>query len=142
VELRFGALDDFHPDRLYEAVPLFRSLRELRERLSDDATFEGAARELAGGSREEAPVPAAAPTTPAPPAALSASALSSGNLLERMVSDVDGGVREEDELATFLRRIVRPHLTPGHEARQEALIESVDAALAAQMRALLHDPGF
>ena len=142
VELSFRSLEDFHPDRLYEVVPLFRSLRELRGRLADERTFEGAARELAGGGEREPVVPAASTPAPATPAALSASAFSSGSLLDRMVGEGDGGTRAEDELATFLRRVVRPHLVAAPDPRQAELVASVDAALAAQMRALLHDAGF
>src|SRR6266850_3200791 len=37
--LRFNALDDFHPDRLFDRLPLFRAMRALRDRLKDPATF-------------------------------------------------------------------------------------------------------
>lgn len=141
VELAFRSVEDFHPDRLYETVPLFRSLRELRVRLADERTFAGAARELVGGERETVS-PAATAPTPAPPATLSAAAFSSGGLLDRMVAEGDGGAPAEDELATFLRRVVRPHLVAAPDPRQAELVAGVDAALAAQMRALLHDAGF
>ncbi|MCR4415563.1 MAG: type VI secretion system contractile sheath small subunit, partial [Thermoguttaceae bacterium] len=39
ISIRFRDIDDFHPDRLYERVEVFRSLRELRRRLNDPRTF-------------------------------------------------------------------------------------------------------
>lgn len=142
VELRFRSIEDFHPDRLYEEVALFRSLRDVRAQLANDATFEEAASGLFfGGERGSAPAASVAPE-PAVRPTLSASALSSGSLLDRMVSEVDGGPRTEDELTTFVRHVVRPHLVASHGARQQELIAAVDTALAAQMRSLLHDAGF
>jgi anion-transporting ArsA/GET3 family ATPase len=44
VALRFAELDDFHPDQLYDRLPLFRSLRDTRQRLADPRTFADAAR--------------------------------------------------------------------------------------------------
>ena len=48
VALRFAELDDFHPDRLYDELPLFQSLRDLRARLANPRTFQAALEELTG----------------------------------------------------------------------------------------------
>src|SRR5438105_3156920 len=37
--IRIAELDDFHPDRLFRRVEVFRALRELRGRLADPKTF-------------------------------------------------------------------------------------------------------
>ncbi len=48
VSLEFRQLDDFHPDRLYERVGVFSSLRGLRQRLQNPDTFADAVEEIAG----------------------------------------------------------------------------------------------
>jgi type VI secretion system protein ImpC len=143
-ELGFRSLEDFHPDRLYATVPLFASLRELRARLADDRTFAAAARELTGTDPASAEAdPPSAGAAGAAGATGAAAALASGSLLDRVLSESGDTVTGEgDELATFLRRVVRPHLVASPDPRQAELLAGVDAALAAQLRALLHDAGF
>ena len=41
-----ASIDDFHPDHLYESLTLFTSLKAMRARLANPATFADAAREL------------------------------------------------------------------------------------------------
>lgn len=43
VKLLFRQLEDFHPDALYQRLDLFRTFRELRQRLQHPATFTAAA---------------------------------------------------------------------------------------------------
>jgi type VI secretion system protein ImpC len=45
-EVAISEIDDFHPDSLYRNLEIFRSLREMRRRLLDPATFAAAAAEL------------------------------------------------------------------------------------------------
>lgn len=42
----------------------------------------------------------------------------------------------------FIRDLVAPHIVTGPSARDEAHVAAVDAAVAEQMRLLLHDPAF
>ena len=44
VTIAFGTIDDFHPDRLFDRLDVFRHPRELRRRLLDPANFEQAKR--------------------------------------------------------------------------------------------------
>ena len=139
--IRFQSLDDFHPDRLFAALPLFEQLRELRGRLQDGRTFAAAARELTGETAAPAP-PGPSPQRPG------------GSLLEQMVAETGGAEgmtsyatsgatgTAADDLAGFIRSIVRKHLVADPDPRQAQLVSSVDAAVAAQLRAVLHDPVF
>jgi type VI secretion system protein ImpC len=137
IELRFGELDDFHPDGLFERLPLFRELRELRARLADPATFRRAAAELRGD---------AAPAPSPPPAAVAAD-----GLLDRIL-DVSapaavgpgaGGVPvSETDFRSYVRRILAPHLVAEPDPRQAETIARVDAVTGEQMRAILHHPEF
>lgn len=136
VELTIEELDDFHPDALYDRLPLFRSLREMRARLADARTFPAAAAELLGGAGERRK-----PEAPAAPRPRTGHVLDSilGGPLEE---DAAAPAAPEDELQAMIRRIVAPHLVPAADPRQPEMLEQVDAAIAAQMRALLHHPDF
>ena len=79
--IRFTDLDDFHPDRLYEQLPIFQGLRETRDRLQDRATFPAAAAEVQAWSGREAPV------TPDPEIA----GLKPEDLFDRMLDDLAPG---------------------------------------------------
>ncbi|HEY1207391.1 MAG: type VI secretion system contractile sheath large subunit [Bryobacteraceae bacterium] len=126
--IRFKELDDFHPDRLFERVDVFQALRELREKLSDSATFAAAAAALR---------PAEAPPPPAAPAKIT---------LDDLLDDSNGGsagpARALDDWSAMLHELVAPHLVPGADPRQVELIARVDAATSEAMRALLHQPAF
>jgi type VI secretion system protein ImpC len=131
--IRFAELDDFHPDRLYERLPVFRALRALRRRLADPATFAEAAGELLSPAREE---PAPAAPLSAPPA----------DLLEAILGGAEAAaarpVKPRDDFQSYLKEIVAPHLVPGEDPRQPAMLAKVDAAATLEMRAILHHPAF
>jgi predicted component of type VI protein secretion system len=119
--LEFRALDDFHPDRIYRRAPVFRKLAGLRD--------------------EPAPVPAPVAPTPQPPAH------TGRGLLESMMEQADEEpasrvVAEPDAMAAFIKRAIEPHLVPRQDPRQKEWAARVDAAVAEQMRAVLHHPDF
>ena len=126
--IRFGELDDFHPDRLFQGVELFRALRDTRDRLSDSATFAATAAALQP-----------AEPAPPPPAAASAS-ISLDELIEETASAQTA--RALDDWSALIRDIVAPHLVPGADPRQAEMIAQVDSATSDVMRALLHQPAF
>lgn len=141
IEIGFRELDDFHPDRLYDRLPLFRSLRELRRRLADPATFAAAAQELRSGPStgpESAPTPPPAAPRPRPSAG--------GSLLDEIVDAAPDAAPPpagpRDELAEFIRRAVRPSVVAAPDARQPDALAQVDAATAGLMRSILHHPEF
>jgi type VI secretion system protein ImpC len=125
--IRFKGLDDFHPDRLFERLDLFRALRETREKLADSATFAAAAAALQPAPPSAAPAPAAK--------------ISLDDLLDEEGSHADAS-RALDDWSAMIRDIVAPHLVPGADPRQAEMISKVDAATSEAMRALLHQPAF
>lgn len=136
--VRFTELDDFHPDRLYERLPIFAELRGLRERLEDRSTFQQAAAEVQGWKpRPEEPAPAPDPDL---------ARLTPDQLLDRMLGDVEPGPalarRRADPFDQLLREIVAPYGEPKPDPRQPELVARVDEAISAQMRAILHHPEF
>src|SRR6476646_5312442 len=117
VALEFATLDDFHPDRLYR-LELFQGFREARSRVQNSATFAGAAAQDAQTFARL--VGGAPPTTPQRPH--------------------DGSV--EARVQALIREAVAPHIVPDAPPHQALYVAAVDAAIGAQMRAIVHDPQF
>lgn len=149
VALSFGRLDDFHPDRLYDELDVFRSLRGLRQRLGDASTFAAAAEEVRSWAAP-APTPAAAPAPPAPGAATppAAGGESSDALLGRLLGQRPAKPSRPASASVaagvdaFIRDLVGPYIVPERDRDQPALLRRVDEAVAAQMRAILHHADF
>jgi type VI secretion system protein ImpC len=119
--LEFHELDDFHPDRIYERDEVIRKLAGLRD--------------------QPAPVPTA------PIASATAAPASGRSLLESMMAQADDEpashvAAEPGAMAEFLKRVVAPHLAPRQDPRQNEWAARVDAAVAEQLRAILHHPRF
>jgi type VI secretion system protein ImpC len=143
--LRFASLDDFHPDRIFERVELFRELRGAREKLADPKTFAAAAREMgvtppvsAGSPRPSSPEEPQ--RTPAPP---EPGSLVSGSLLDQMIEQTEvrstepRSPRGPDQLMEFVKRVAEPHLVAGTDPRQPELVAKVDRVISDAMRTLL-----
>lgn len=133
VEVDFASLDDFHPDRLFARLAPFVALRQLRAELADPSQFRRAAAALGAAS----PTPASAESATADvgdierllgrkPAAAPAVAAAPSGL----------------DVAGWIRGIVAPHVVPDIAGEQAQLIGAVDAAIAEQMRRVLHHPAF
>ncbi|MCS7315982.1 MAG: type VI secretion system contractile sheath large subunit [Bryobacterales bacterium] len=129
LHLEFRELEDFHPDRLYSSLEIFRRLRQTRQRMADPAMFAAAASELGVVS-----------SPPAPEIAR----LTSGSLLEQVIEAAEqrGAAPTHDPLADYLRRIVAPYLVPRPHPKQQEILAQLDEAVGGLMRALLHQPAF
>lgn len=66
VDISFAELDDFHPDRLYDRLPTFASLRQLERQLQNPATFAAAQAEVLAWQTNRSPNPAPPPVLGAP----------------------------------------------------------------------------
>ena len=143
VSVPVAAIDDFHPDQIVDAVPLFASLRDLRRNLASKAGFERAAKQVLSWSGE-------APLPPPPRRAAGAAVATDLRLGDfAKLSDfarLTGrpGVAEvaDQSVDALLRRLVGPFVQPARDARQEQLTARVDEALSATMRRILHHPDF
>jgi type VI secretion system protein ImpC len=106
-EIRFQQIDDFHPDRLYARLELFKALRETRA--MPPAERDDQLSRLLG--------------TPTAPAAPPAEAPATG-------------------LDALIRDAIAPHIVKDTSAQTASHRATTDAAIAHEMRRLLHDPAF
>lgn len=140
LRLEFKELDDFHPDKIFQSVPLFEELRDLRRRLRQESTFNSAAREVRSmfGSPK---------TTEPAPAQIEPVEVPADDLLGAILAKPSGGAavpkpKPSSDLARLVSDLVRPHLVEVDEGEQAQLTEAVDAATSGLMRGILHDRRF
>ena len=127
--IRFGELDDLHPDLLYKQLPLFERLRDLKRRLSMPSTFAAAANEmLAQGLASKT---ADAPIGVEMPADLFESVLTNQSAVD--------GTQSVDAL---INSIIAPFVQPKADPRAEELVNSVDLATAKALRTVMHTGAF
>jgi type VI secretion system protein ImpC len=144
--LRFTELDDFHPDRIFQQVPIFARLRDTRNRLMNPKTFDQAAEEVRGWARLS--VKEDAPTTPEPskPSAEPQGIPIPENLFDQVLaqSEQSAATRPADmhELNSLISAAVAPYLVQTDEAEQAKLVAAVDEATSELMRTILHHPQF
>ena len=137
VEVSVNSLDDLHPDQLYSNLPLFSELSGLRQRLKTPSTFAKAAKEVQGwaGVKISRP-PRSRPRggAIAPDGKLSDFA--------RLLGVPTAGSKTSTPIAELLKQAVGPYVVAAKDPRQDQLVATVDSALAATMRSVLHHPDF
>jgi len=148
VELAPRDLDDFHPDQLFQQLPLFAELRQLRKRLLDPVASAEALAEVTASS----PVPE---TSDQPPeetggGRTQGEAESGNQMFERLLGErpeqttttSTPAVSAQAKLDSFLQRVVGPHVVYELDPKAETAVDAVDLAIAATMRNILHHPDF
>ena len=137
VELTVNSMDDLHPDQLYSNLPIFSELSGLRQRLKTQSTFAKAAKEVqAWAGVKIARPPRRKPRSAAIPA--------NGRLSDfaRLVGEPTVKAKPTVSIAEMLKQMVGPYVVPAKDPRQDQLVATVDSALAATMRTVLHHPDF
>jgi type VI secretion system protein ImpC len=112
VRVPFAALDDFHPDSLYQRLSVFQELAEMRS----------------------LPV-----TPPALPPRPSGSLLD--DIVETGAAEPPG-LPAAGDLAEFIRKVVTPHLVAKPDPRAREQAARADEAAGAAMRGILHHRDF
>jgi type VI secretion system protein ImpC len=129
------SIEDFHPDQLAENLPVFGELLQLRRDLQSRSGFSRASKEVLSWSGE-----------PALPPVTASRARGSAVAIDRKLSDfarlTGRKPAVEAEADQLIRRLVGPFVLPERDARQDALVARVDAALADAMCRVLHHPDF
>ena len=141
LRLKPADLDDFHPDHLYNNLPLFAELRQLRKRLLDPATSSEALAEVLA-SRIEPVSETSSPEVAETPV----STESSDNMFERLLGE--GRAKPSpvaaaaSSLDSLLTKVVGPHVVHGLDPKVDTAIDAVDKGIAESMRRILHHPDF
>lgn len=147
LSLSFSELDDFHPDNIFQQIPLFSELRDLRRKLLKPETFEEAASEVrswfitndtqANLTIENQPMTEVnQPVVP-------------DDLLDQILSQPSESSTvsqsqtiASSELSSFIRKIVQPHLVTTDRIEQSKLLAVLDEVTSDFMRKILHHPQF
>lgn len=132
LRLEFSSLEDFHPDALFRSCGIFAALREQRARLADPATFQQTAAGILDVAGQAAPL-----------------AKLEGDMFERLLGSSGRetparvtAATHSDAIRKLISSVVAPHIVPDLAPEQSRYIASVDAAIAALMRAILHAAEF
>jgi type VI secretion system protein ImpC len=128
--MRFRAIDDFHPDRIYLENQLFQRLRDVRRMLQEPAAVTTRTAPAAG-KPERPPLPDLAP---------GASLLDS--LVEAEEPKAPEAVIRRDELRSFVDKVVAPYRVAAEDPELPRLRALADAEAGVRMRAVLHHPDF
>lgn len=136
VVIPIGSMDDFHPDEIVENVDVFEELLALRRRL-DSGRWESAAAELGGWEVQD--------DAPRGPRGSDGTAVPIGGKLGDFASLIGGAVgssRAATDADDLVQAIVAPFVVDARDPKQDELIATVDEAIAATMRSILHHPHF
>jgi type VI secretion system protein ImpC len=141
VAIELGDLGAFHPDAIFEGVPLFAGLGSLRKRLNQPGSFAAAAAEVMAWAENAGP----RASSLARRAVARGSAPARGATLDdfaRLTGRPSAAARADSAVSALLRRVVGPFVQPAASPNKDRLVAAVDAGLGDAMRALLHHPDF
>lgn len=137
-------IDDFHPDHLFDTLPVFARLRETRKALLDPSTAQETLDQLLASQPSGAEAP---PEQPDQQEAESKEE-NAGGMLERLLGKPASSSFEPrpptggPDIEQFIRDLVAPHIVASPDPRVDTAIESVDLAISELMRQVLHHPEF
>ncbi|MCK0150044.1 type VI secretion system contractile sheath large subunit [Marivita sp. S6314] len=136
--LQMRDIEEFHPDQICQSLPVFQTLRDLKYRLRDPSSFDAATQDVqamlhATDTSDETPSAPEADT----------------DTFSRLLGTSTGSPAEQPSspsrsgfLNSLLHDAVAAHITADTDPKAEQYVDAVDAAAAAHLRAVLHDPGF
>jgi type VI secretion system protein ImpC len=148
LRLEFSRLEDFHPDSLFARLPLFKGLRDTRQRLQNPATFaEAAASFRCTGAALPAGAAPAATAAPGAAAGAATGGEADADTLARLLGSAPPRAAAAPPQAAggidaLIRRVVAPHIVADAAPHQAQYLAAVDAAVGEQMRQLLHSSEF
>jgi len=141
VELVPTDLDDFHPDHLFNTLPLFGELRKLRKRLLDPSTSSEALAEVTSSAPQQPTEAETAPDDEVPGAAESGDQMFERLLGERREQAAPAAAART-RLDNLLQRVVGPHIVLELDPKVDTAVDAVDRAITSTMRSILHHPDF
>lgn len=147
VSLSFTELDDFHPDQLYESLPVFAELRDLRRRLLNDATFAEAAEEVRSwaGPAVDQPADDAGREPEAANKPPDNQSMSLEDVLGKTMDELKAAAEPAGAASEFrqiVSDLVAPYVSRATDAEQGELVACVDRVISRMMSTLLHHKDF
>lgn len=145
--LDFNELDDFHPDKIFEQVPLFSNLRDLRRKLKNPNTYYQAATEVRSWLKNDENI--SSEKVEKTESSISQNQFSKGNLLDDILGQTVGNSNtskkpnaSSSELSALINKLVKPHLIKTDLEEQANLLMVVDELTSDLMRKIIHHPKF
>jgi len=147
LSLSFTELEDFHPDKIFQQLPLFANLRDVRRRLLNKESYNQAAQEVCSwlsveDNAEETEIKSQTVSQ-------ESNQSSTGNILDQILSHSAENVSpsqnqnvEKSELSAFIGKLIEPHLIKTDVAEQSELLMIIDEVISDLMRKILHHPHF
>jgi type VI secretion system protein ImpC len=142
--VRFGELDDFHPDRIFDRLEVFQKLKLIRKNLHDPSSFARAAAQVRSWTAAE---PAEEQDKKVQAGERSAEPQESDvDMVERLLGKRPSAQRPSSgqsvDVDKMIREMVRPYIVPAPDPQQAELVAQVDQAISGQMRAIMHNRDF
>ncbi len=143
VRIEFSELDDFHPDNLFQKLPIFTRLSKLRVKLNNAASFKEGVSEFQKTVNwpERDKAPAASDKE--------GDFESDRQTLQRLLGDSSPDVtqdfaKQHSEQLTdeFVRNIMADYVVEDYSASQSIYIEAIDEAIGIIMAKILQHPEF
>lgn len=148
VHIRIREPEDFHPDRLFETLAVFRELRQTLRDLNDPRRFEHAATRIAGWSEPAAPNQGSYEHAPNEALPEDTGESDGAGILDQIIDASQGDKRTpattpvRSDWDRFLNRIAAPYRVAAEDPRQAELEAVVSEMISAIMRRILHHPDF
>ncbi|MHC5060823.1 MAG: type VI secretion system contractile sheath domain-containing protein [Planctomycetota bacterium] len=142
--VRFGELEDFHPDKIFDRLEVFQKLKLIRKNLQDPTTFAQAAAQVRSWTTGESPGEDNKTVQTGESAAESQE--SDVDMVERLLGQRPS--REQPSASQFvdvdklIREMVKPYVVPAPDPQQADIIAQVDEVISGQMRAIMHNQDF
>lgn len=142
--LVFNELDDFHPDKLLQAVPLLAELRTLKKQLQHPQTAAQAADQIWQKYRPS--VPSVNPEPSSRSEATANPLETTENTLERLLggkpSAIKSEIKAKNAIDEYIHQLIAPHVLAETKPEHQTLRVFVDALMEKSLNEILHHPEF
>ena len=143
--ISFSEIDDFHPDILFNKLPLFDELRDIRKRLRNSDTYQEAATQLRVMLSMQAPD--VAKDKDQTSGADNETVETDSETLDRILGKPVSGVTQVEKTAEstadrLIREAIRKHIVPEPDAGQQVYFDAADQAISDLMCQVMHNPDF
>lgn len=146
LNLKFYSLDDFHPDNIFQQLPLFANLKDIRQKLKNPNTYDEAAMEVRSWYADSLSEKISEESFQETDSSASF-VVEQENLLDQILDNKQENITvrrstPRSELSEFVGNIVAPHIIKTDLEEQSKLLAIVDEVISDVMRKILHHEDF